>query len=209
VTVHTGSARVYAGDPNGPHRLVKEVSAGGTANLLAVTSGEVFSVQSDSPFTYTLTPGGPLPPLQPACPDPVTCDPVASVPALWACNIPGCTEQPWVGGVVSWPEGTAYDSNGRSGSASRTVYGEDGTRLYPYMGPWADGCEVTVLTGAILVIQWERGTDVWREKQVEPGETYTIDLVGSENGAMLETPNNTEPFTARLANCSPEPVGAG
>ncbi|UMG91545.1 hypothetical protein [Nocardioides sp. TF02-7] len=209
VTVGSGTANVYAGDPNGSHRLVASIPTGSTTTLPAVAAGEVFSVQSDDPFTYTLTPGTPLPPLDPPCQDPVACDPVAWTPAIWVCNIPGCTDGDWVGGVVSWPPGTAYSSNGRSGGNSRTVYAEDGSLLHPYMGPWADGCEVTVLTGEVLVIEWERGEDVWRETVVGPGETHTIELVGAENGAMLETPNNSEPFTVSLASCTPEPVGAG
>jgi hypothetical protein len=64
------------------------------------------------------------------------------------------------------------------------------------------------VTGEILVIEWERGTNDWRETLVRTGQTYTIDLVGRENGAMLETPNNTEPFTASFASCTPQPIPA-
>ncbi len=209
VAIHSGSASIYAGTPTGSHRLIKAVGSGETATLPALDAGEVFSVQSDAGFSYTLTPPAPLPPSGPPCQDPTACNPVSWTPARWVCNLPGCSTPDWVGGVLAWPSWAAYDSNGRSGDGSRTVYGNDGTRLHPYMGPWADGCQVTAVAGEIMVIEWERGTEVWRETVVGPGDTYTIDLVGPENGAMLETPNNTEPFTASLANCTPEPINPG
>ena len=209
VTIHSGSASIYAGTPNGSHRLIAAVGSGETATLPVLGAGEVFSVQSDNGFTYTLTPGDPLPPPELPCQDPLTCDPVEWVSALWTCDIPGCTLGDWVGGVIAWPAWSAHASNARTGDNSRTVYDHEGKKLYPYMGPWADGCEVTAVTGEILVIEWERGTDEWRETLVRPGDTYTIDLVGAENGAMLETPNNLEPFTASFANCTPEPINPG
>ncbi|TYL50140.1 hypothetical protein FXB39_10850 [Nocardioides sp. BGMRC 2183] len=207
ITVTAGTATVYAGTPNGSHRQITTITTGNTATLPAIATDEHFSLQNDNnPFSYTLTPGDPPPPIPPTCQDPMTCDPVSWTPALWICNLPGCTDGDWVGGVIGWPSWSAYATNGRSGGNSRTVYAEDGTKLHPYMGAWADGCEVTVVTGEILVIEWQRGEDVWRETVVGPGETHTIDLVGPENGAMLETPNNSEPFTASLANCTPAPL---
>ena len=42
-----------------------------------------------------------------------------------------------------------------------------------------------------------------------PGDSYTIDLTGSENGAMIETQNNVEPFEVSLSNCTPQPIDKG
>jgi hypothetical protein len=206
VRIHSGSASIYAGTPAGSHRFIAGLDSGQSTTLPSIGAGEVFSIQSGDSFTYALTPGDPVPPVDPPCTDPTTCDPVEWISALWTCNIPGCALGDWYGGVIAWPAWSAYDSNGRSGENSRTVYDHDGNRLHAYMGPWADGCQVTAVTGEILVIEWERGTDEWREKVIGPGQTYTIDLVGSENGAMLETPNNMEPFSASLANCTPQPI---
>ena len=206
VTVHTGTARIYAGTPSGNHRPLATLAAGETTTLPTLETDEVFSAQSDTPFTYTLTPGTPA---APACREPLTCDPVDWTPSFWICNQPGCTGGGSPGGVISWPSWSAHESNGRSAPSSWTVYDEQGEKLYPYMGPWAEGCRVTVRTGEILVIEWERGTDRWRETLVRPGETHTIHLVGSENGAMLETPNNTEPFTASISHCTPQPIDKG
>ncbi len=55
------------------------------------------------------------------------------------------------------------------------------------MGAWADGCEVTAVSGLVLIIEWERGTDQWRETYLDPGESHVIDLVSPEDGAMIET----------------------
>ena len=77
------------------------------------------------------------------------------------------------------------------------------------MGEWADGCEIEVVSGGVLVIEWERGLNDWRETNLSAGETYTINLTGSENGAMIETPNNTEPFEVSLSNCTPQEIDKG
>jgi hypothetical protein len=59
----------------------------------------------------------------------------------------------------------------------------------------------------MLVIEWERGTNVWRETLVYPGQTHIINLVGSENGAMLETSDAyNQPFSVSMNNCTPQPV---
>jgi hypothetical protein len=86
------------------------------------------------------------------------------------------------------------------------VYSADGQVLYPYMGAWADGCEVTAVTGRVLIIEWERGADVWRRTFVDPGETHVIDLVGSEDAAMIETEENGPAFSVTLRNCNPRPL---
>jgi hypothetical protein len=74
------------------------------------------------------------------------------------------------------------------------------------MGSWATGCQLTVVDGAVLVIEWKRGSNSWRQTLVNAGESYTINLVGDEDGAMLETPNNTVPFHVTLQNCNPQPL---
>lgn len=74
------------------------------------------------------------------------------------------------------------------------------------MGNWADGCEVTAVSGNVLIIEWERGTEVWRETHLGPGQTYVIDLIGSEDGAMIETNEFPEGFSVTLSNCTPQPL---
>jgi hypothetical protein len=54
-----------------------------------------------------------------------------------------------------------------------------------------------------MIIEWKRGTDVWREIFLAPGETHTITLVGDEDGAMIESPT-MDPFSVSLANCTPQ-----
>ena len=176
------------------------------------------TVGSSPTPTPTNTPSGPTPtntPLAPTstptstpvpCDDPTTCNPVSSVPATWQCNIPGCSYPDWIGSVVYWPSETAYEDNGRTGSNSRTVYSQQGEKLYPYMGAWADGCQVTGVSGTTLIIEWQRGADVWRETYLEPGQSHTISLTSPENGAMIEGVDGffLPGFTVLLANCSPQ-----
>ena len=77
------------------------------------------------------------------------------------------------------------------------------------MGAWADGCEIEVVTGGVLVIEWERGLEEWRETYLSAGDTYTINLTDTEDGALIETPNNTEPFEVSLSNCTPQQIDKG
>lgn len=142
------------------------------------------------------------------CTDPFTCDPVSSIPSFWRCNLPGCTAADWVGGVIAWPEWAAFEDNARSWTNSRTVYDAQDVKLYPYMGPWADGCEITAVSGLVLVIEWERGTDVWRETYLNPGQSHTISLVPPENNAMIETLDSVAyaDFSVSLNNCNPQPI---
>ena len=214
VTVVTGNATVWAGTPNDSHQSLATLAAGHSFTVPALGAREVVSVQSDEEFRYTLTPGAP--PTQepteeptPACIDPTDCDPVSWVPSVWKYN--GADPDPgdWGGGVITWPSWSAFASNNRTGFDSRTIYSESGQMLYPYMGEWADGCEIEVVSGRVLIIEWERGKDGWRETYLSAGETYTIKLVGSENGAMIETPNNVEPFEVSLSNCTPQEIDKG
>jgi hypothetical protein len=111
-----------------------------------------------------------------------------------------------VGAVISWPEWSAYPNNSRPGSSSRTVYTEAGDILHPYMGAWADGCEVTAQSGQVLIIEWQRGTNVWTEIWLSPGQTHTISLTGLQDGAMIEAEDYSPGFSVVLDNCNPEPV---
>ncbi len=143
-----------------------------------------------------------------SCTDPLTCNPVVSVPARWRCNIPECTDGDWYGSVIAWPSWAAYEDNSRSGSNSRTIYTPEGVKLYPYMGSWADGCQVTAISGIVLIIEWQRGTDVWRETYLAPGQSHTIDLISPEDGVLLESPNDETIFSVLLTNCIPQDIYA-
>ena len=200
VTVVTGNASVYAGTPNGSHSSLATLAAGQSFTLPARGAGEVVSVQSGGDLQYTLTP---------PCTDPTDCDPVSWVASVWKYNGTDPDPGDWGGGVITWPSWSAFASNNRAGFDSRTVYSKSGQKLYPYMGEWADGCEVEVVTGGVLIIEWERGRGKWRETFLSAGDTYTINLVGSENGAMIETPNNVEPFEVSLSNCTPQEIDKG
>ncbi|TDD27308.1 hypothetical protein E1218_10780 [Kribbella turkmenica] len=207
ITVTSGSATVFSGPVGDSHASLANLSAGQSYTVPTTLSGSsIVSVQSGSPFEYAFVPGPPVPPTPPACTDPTTCDPVSWVNARW--RYAGTGENPgdWYGGVITWPADTAYQGNGRSGDNARTVYSESGVPLYPYMGAWADGCTVRVVTGRVLIIEWERGTDEWRETRVNAGQAYTISLSGSEDGAMIETDNEVEPFTVSVSNCTPRPL---
>ena len=129
-----------------------------------------------------------------------------SIRAVWRCNTTGCADGDWIGGVLSWPEWSAYGSNIRAGSNSRTVYSESGEPLYPYMGAWASGCRVTVRSGSVLIIEWQRGTDSWRATRLEPGETHVIQLFSPEDGALIETPDTPTDFAVSIENCTPQVV---
>ena len=60
--------------------------------------------------------------------------------------------------------------------------------LYPYMGSWATGCQVTAVSGIALIIEWQRGTDVWRRTYLQPGQSHIIASISPEDGAMIEGP---------------------
>jgi hypothetical protein len=147
-------------------------------------------------------------PTPPPCIDPTSCNPVTSVTGYWRCDIPECTGADWIGTVINWPSWSAYENNARSGNNSRTVYSAPvgGTKLYPYMGSWADGCQVTAVSGITLIIEWKRGEDVWRETYLSPGQSHTIDLVAPEDGALIESPNDPSIFSVSLANCTPQNI---
>lgn len=149
-----------------------------------------------------------VPPPPPPCTDPLTCNPVSSIPAYWRCNTPGCTSVDWTGAVIVWPWWAAYESNNRAGENSRTVYAfADDRPLNAYMKEWADGCQITAVSGTVLIIEWERGTEVWRETYLNPGESHTIDLIPPENGVLIEGPDGVvDEFRVSLSNCTPPTV---
>ncbi|MBX3058761.1 MAG: hypothetical protein KF770_20040 [Anaerolineae bacterium] len=209
VAVTSGTATIYAGLPDAAsHRLVAALSAGQSHVLVGLASGEVVSVQSSQgTFTYALTVGGPTPTATPgACVDPTTCSPVSAIQSYWRCNTDGCADTDWISAVIAWPEWSAFESNARAGNQSRTVYSFAGEMLYPYMGAWADGCQVTAVSGTVLIIEWQRGTEIWRETYLEPGESHTIDLIHPEDNAMIEGPDYSPGFSVTLENCTPQVI---
>jgi hypothetical protein len=124
--------------------------------------------------------------------------------SLWRCNIPQCFSSDWTGAVIAWPSGTANTSNARPGNLSRSVFGLDNAPLYPYMGPWAEGCEVIGQSGITRVIEWQRGATTWRDTWLFPGEAHTIHLVPPENGALIEGYDASPGFSAVVRNCTPQ-----
>jgi hypothetical protein len=154
----------------------------------------------------TLSNSPPLTPTSLPCTDPTTCNPVSAISSYWRCNIPSCNGADWVGAVISWPSWSAYSNNARSGNNSRTVYSFSGETLFSYMGPWAEGCKVTAVSGTVLIIEWRRGTDVWRETYLTPGQSHTIDLTAPEDNAMIEAPDGLTAFSVSLDNCTPQNI---
>ena len=207
IAIASGIATLYAGAPgSASHRALVTLSVGDTYTVSGLLPGEVLSVQGVSIFSYAISGSEPVssPPVN--SPPAVDGDVIESVPAWWRCNTPGCTDSDWHAAVINWPAWAAYSTNNREGQNSRTVYSAAGDVLYPYMGSWAHGCEVTVVSGTVLIIEWERGTDVWRETWLAPGETHVINLVAPENGAMIETYDWGTSFSVILNDCSPQPL---
>lgn len=199
ITITSGSAVLLVGTRQRTDDTLQALDAGETYVVTGLEPGEVLSVESAVPFSYSILPFG----AQIVIPEGA----VGSVPTFWYCNTPGCYGAPWTSQVIDWPEWAAYSSNGRSTPLnSRTTYDSSGELLHPYMGAWADGCIVTAEVGLVLIIEWERGQEVWRETWLDPGETHVIDLVGPENGAMIETYEGGGPFAVTLQNCEPQPI---
>ena len=232
VSIENGVAGVYAGQPGDPfHRFVATIAPGESYQITGIASAEVVSVQGDAPFTYRATapgtadPGSPGPVVDPVPTDPPPADPgtpppgnppdpvdpgppvpMTAVPAFWRCNNDDCSGEPWTGAVISWPSTAAYQNNARAGAFGRSVFSASGEPLYPYMGAWADGCEVTATAGTVLIIEWMRGSDVWRETMMKPGDTHVIRLSSPEDGAMIETDDAGGIFSVSLRNCTPQPL---
>jgi hypothetical protein len=203
ITLETGTATVYAGFPDAPsHRNLGTIAAGESLELDGVLAGEVVSLQGSSEFTYVATPGSgdPGDPGEPG-------DAIDAVLSYWECNQPGCSSPNWYGAVINWPAWSAYHTNNRAGDLSRSVFAiEDDAALYPYMGSWADGCEVTTVSGTVIIIEWERGTNEWRETWLNPGESHVINLTSPEDGAMIEGPDYSPGFSVTLNTCTPQPL---
>ena len=211
VSLSSGTASAYAGLPDQPsHRLLGSINPGSPLTVTGIGEGEVVSVQGGSTFTYTANPGSnpvvPGDPGDPPDPGGPPGDTIHAQLARWRCNSPGCTDPDWTGAVINWPSNTAYHTNDRNGFGSRSVFSVGGQPLHPYMGAWADGCEVTAVSGLVLIIEWERGTDQWRETYLDPGESHVIDLVSPEDGAMIETAEGWPAFSITLRNCTPQPL---
>jgi hypothetical protein len=204
ILLETGEASVYAGLPgDASHRLLATLAAGQTFHVTSLARGEVLSVQGDAEFTYRAT----LPPPSDPGDDPGPGgDVIQATQAFWRCNSPDCFGDDWTGAVISWPAWAAHHSNGRSGDQSRSVFAPDDTPLYPYMGAWAQGCEVTAESGTVLIIEWQRGTNVWRETWLLPRQSHVINLVSPEDGAMIETEDGSPGFSVSLRNCTPQPI---
>ncbi|HZJ68241.1 MAG TPA: hypothetical protein VFD36_32290 [Kofleriaceae bacterium] len=197
----SGTVEIHAGPPGEvTHRLLARIGAGHSLHVENLAPAEVLSVQGEAEFAYHMT----LPPVsEPERTSGAAARVIRSTAALWRCNIAGCRGSDWTGAVIAWPEGTAHQSNGRGGDASRSVFSPDGTPLYPYMGGWANGCKVTAESGAVLIVEWERGAERWRETALYPGQSYVIHLTSPENGAMIESYESSPGFSVTLANCTP------
>lgn len=202
----SGYATLYAGAPAAAaHRVIGTLLPGIDVTVSGLVSGEVLSAQSDTEFSVVIT-LPPIPPEEPEEPPPGPGQVMTSVPAFWRCNTQSCTEPDWVGAVIDWPAWSGYSNNARQGDMSRTVYSAAGGLLYPYMGSWANGCRVTALTAPVLIIEWERGTNDWRETWLSPSETHTIHLTSPEDGAMIETNDAYNGFSIEVSGCSPQPL---
>ena len=205
ISIDSGEAGVYAGLPgDASHRVIANLEAGDTVHITGLAGREVLSVQSDEEFTYhaTLPPPG-APGDDPEGPAPEV---IQSQLALWRCNTPTCVGADWTGAIITWPSWAAYQSNARVGDVSRSVFSTDGTPLFTYMGAWAEGCEVTAESGTVLIIEWQRGTNTWRETWLYPRQTHVIHLTSPENGAMIESYDGSPGFGVSLKNCTPQPL---
>lgn len=229
IAIETGTATLHAGLPGDPsHRTLAAVAAGQAFRVNGLAAAEVLSVQNEAPFRYRATFFPPEPPGSATTPPPPTPTPtptkppekpprrppgdaggrlVRAIPALWKCHkTPGCFSDPWPGAAISWPEWSAHQGNGRTGNVLRFVYSIGGEPLYPYMGAWAEGCEVTAVSGAVQVVEWQYGAEQWRSTLLAPGEYHIIHLVPPENSALIEAAENTTSFSVRLQNCNPKRI---
>lgn len=74
-----------------------------------------------------------------------------------------------------------YYANGRGSGQHLYLFGgagasDAGQKRYAYLGPWTHGMTVKNLgPDPLLIIEWVRGSENWRETIVTPGTSYTID----------------------------------
>ncbi|HSR97527.1 MAG TPA: hypothetical protein VLM79_10775 [Kofleriaceae bacterium] len=203
ITIDSGTASAYAGVPGGAsHRWLANIGSGQTFEVSGLPDGEVVSIQADAPFRYRAV----LPAYEPDPEDGPPHDAIQATQAIWRCNTPDCHGPDWTGAVITWPSSVAYQSNGRSGDNSRSVTAPDGTPLHPYMGAWANGCKVTAASGTVIIIEWQRGTDAWRETWLSVGQSHVIALASPEDGAMIETYEGSPGFSVSLESCTPAPL---
>jgi hypothetical protein len=207
IWIDTGTADLLAGLPGDIWpRTLATLHAGDAFHVTGLGNGEVLSVQSDQPFTYRVS----LPPASDPSGDPSSGGPgelMQAIPSLWRCNdVPGCFSDDWTGAVIAWPSSTANTSNDRPGNLSRSVFSWDDTALYPYMGAWAEGCEITGESGIARVIEWQRGSGEWRDTWLYPGQTHVIRLVPPEDGALIEGYDASPGFSVSVRNCTPQPL---
>lgn len=226
VTVTSGWAALLVGAPGlTPRTTYRVLEAGESVQVSGVADGRSLSVQGSASFGWTVSAdpvdGSAVGPSAPSadCDGVVTdlagCDFVSSVPVDWRCDPSACSvpTPDWSEQAVAWPEGEAYDTNNRThgGANWRDTYrGGTDDPAYTYMGRWADGCTITSLAGQTVIIEWDYGSEVWRQTTLEPGHSHTIafgtDAVGNaEDGAMIET-GSAAPTLVRIENCTPGPV---
>jgi hypothetical protein len=201
VTVKSGTATAYVDAPNSTlHNAITTISAGGTYTFNAISTGQVLSLAGNAEFTYELTLGTfvPSPPTPPA-------NVILSTPTEWRCDFASCPGN-WYSHTIPWPSWSAYSDNARAGEKFRRTYGPNGEVIHPYMGKWANGCRVTAVSGVVLIIEWQRGTESWRETYLDPNQTYTINLTPPFDGAMIESFDESPGFSVTLENCSPQPL---
>jgi hypothetical protein len=204
IEVTSGTVTAYAGVPGAPsHHVVTTIAAGGRYTFAALVPGEVLSVIGGGGFRYNLALGPFVPDEE--IPEPPTGPVIHSVASEWRCDFEGCPGH-WYSHVITWPEWAAYSDNARAGTSFRRTYGESGQPIHPYMGSWADGCRVTAQSGIVLIIEWQRGQETWRETYLNPGETHVIDLEAPEDGAMIESFDFSPGFSVTLQNCTPQPL---
>ena len=206
IWIDTGTATVQAGLPGDVWpRTLATLHAGDSFHVTGVGFGEVLNVQSSQSFAYRVTvpPGPPVGTPSTGSGGAV----MQATTSLWRCNgAPGCFSDDWTGAVISWPSWSAYQSNARPGNLSRSVVSWTDAPLYPYMGAWANGCEVVGESGITRVIEWQRGTGQWRDTWLYPGESHVIQLVPPEDGALIEGYDASPGFSATVRNCTPQPL---
>ena len=218
------------------HRLLVTLKDGESATVSGLADGEVLSVQGEAPFSWRLAwPADTPTPAPSPAPSPALASTPAITPATtpsipaaaaspppnieapregrviestateWRCDPPGCAGN-WYSHTIAWPAWSAYSDNARAGDKFRRTYGPRGEVLHPYMGKWAHGCRVTSVSGVVLIIEWQRGSETWRETYLDRNETYRIDLTPPFDGAMIESFDDSPGFSVKLKNCKPQPL---
>jgi hypothetical protein len=201
ITVKSGSATAFADVPGSSvHNAITTISAGGTYTFPAISSGQVLSVVGNAEFRYELTLGNFVP-----SPPPPPANVIQSTPTEWRCDFEGCPGN-WYSHTIPWPSWSAYSDNARTGNKFRRTYGPNGEVIHPYMGSWAHGCRVTSVSGVVLIIEWQRGSETWRETYLDRNQTYTINLTPPFDGAMIESYDESPGFSVTLENCNPQPL---